>query len=182
MSKIGKKLISLPSNITIEQNNNEIVIKGPLGEMKISIPENFEVERSDNGLKIRPKQINKDTSALWGSYAAHLKNAVRGVATGFEKKLEVEGVGYRVEIQGKDLILNIGFSHPVKVPIPDDLKVETNKNTIIIKGINKERVGQYAAYIRDKRPPNVYKGYGIRYADEVIKLKAGKKLASSSGA
>ena len=103
-----------------------------------------------------------------------------GVTQAFEKKLEVEGVGYKVDIQGKELVLNIGFSHQVKISIPDTLKVKTEKNTIIVNGISSQEVGQFAAKVRSKRPPNAYKGNGIRYSDEIIKKKAGKKIAGAT--
>jgi len=179
MSRIAKKPINIPEKVTVAVGGQEIKIKGPLGEMQIPLLPDFEVRVDGQLLSVRPLVLNKKTKPLWGTLAAKLKNALKGVTEGFSKQLEVEGIGYRVALENNRLVLNIGYSHPVFIDIPPELKVSTEKNTITVYGIDKEKVGSFAAYLRKQRPPNVYKGYGIRYSDEKLRRKPTKKLVSA---
>lgn len=180
MSKLGKKPINFLEGVTFTQEGQNIKIKGPKGELSHLIPDDFVLEISEKDFKIYPKELNLESNTMWGTIVSHLKNKMQGVFSGFEKRLEVEGVGYRVEVQGQELVLNIGYSHSVKLDIPKDLSVKTEKNTVIVSGLDKESVGKFAALVRFQRKPNVYKGNGVRYSDEIIRRKAGKKVASSS--
>jgi len=180
MSKLGKKPIDLLEGVTFTQEGRNITIKGPKGELSYIISDDFILEISEKDFRVSPKKLTLESNTMWGTTVAHLKNKMQGVFSGFEKRLEVEGVGYRVEVQGQELILNIGYSHSVKLDIPKDLSVRTEKNTVVVAGLDKESVGQFAALVRFQRKPNVYKGNGIRYSDEIIRRKSGKKVASSS--
>lgn len=179
MSRIAKKPIKIPEKAEVTLQGQSVKVKGPRGELEFFIPDGFEVRLEKEGARIVPLTLNKKTRPLWGTLAAKLRNALKGVTEGFSKQLEVEGIGYRVSIQNNQLVLNIGYSHPVLVDIPGELEVKTEKNTIIISGIDKEKVGAFAAYLRKQRPPNVYKGYGIRYSDEKLRRKPTKKLVSA---
>ncbi|MEK7087226.1 MAG: 50S ribosomal protein L6, partial [Patescibacteria group bacterium] len=141
----------------------------------------LELSLSGNKLLVLPIVKSKRTPALWGTLRAVISNMVNGVTKGFEKKLEIEGVGFKAQIQGTELSLNLGYSHPVIFKIPEDVKIDVVKNTITVSGFSKELVGQTAANIRSLKKPEPYKGKGIRYAGEVIKRKAGKKVAGSTG-
>lgn len=181
MSKIGKQPIKLPAGVSITVESGEARVKGPKGEVRKSIPADFKIEISDGEVRVIPPEKTKKTaSALWGTTRAIIANMVKGVAEGFEKKLEFEGIGFRAEATSKELTLSVGFSHPVKLSIPDTLKVEVSKNVITISGADKELVGQFAAKVRSVKPPEPYKGTGIRYQGEVIRRKAGKKLAGTA--
>jgi large subunit ribosomal protein L6 len=184
MSRIAKKPIMIPPKTEATYSGGVMTDKGPLG----SLSKNF---RSDIGLAIENNtitltQLSKSlqAKALWGTYASHVKNMIAGVNKHYEKKLVVEGIGFKADVkaspaggQGKDLALALGFSHPISIPIPADLTVKTEKNTITISGIDKEKVGQFAAVIRALKKPEPYLGKGIRYSDEVIRRKQGKKAA-----
>jgi large subunit ribosomal protein L6 len=180
MSKIGKKPVAVPPGVAVSASGQEITVKGPKGALKRALPPGFSVLIENAAVSvIPPKRAGKYTAALWGTYRKHLANMVEGTERGFTKTLEFEGIGYRAEVSGRDLALSVGFTHPVKMPIPEDLTVEVKKNTIAVSGYDKEAVGQFAAIVRSIRPPEPYKGTGIRYQDEVIRRKAGKKLAGS---
>jgi len=175
MSRIGKQIISIPEKTEVIKNDGVISVKGPLGELKREFKDDIEIVIEGNEIKLKPKQESSFSTALWGTYASHIKNMVSGVNTAYEKKLIVEGIGFKVEIAGKELVLNLGFSHQIKVNIPEDLNVTVEKNTITISGINKETVGQFASKIKSLKKPEPYKGKGIRYEGEVIRRKQGKK-------
>ena len=178
MSRIGKKVIELPEKTDLEvTEDNLVTVKGPLGELKRRFLPNVKIEISGREVSFAPQKKDLLTKALWGTYASHVINMIDGVNKPFEKKLSVEGIGYKSEVSGKDLVLSVGFSHPVKVPIPEGLDVTAVKNVITISGINKEDVGQFAAKIRSIKKPEPYKGKGIRYEGEVVKMKQGKKSA-----
>ena len=178
MSRIGKKVIEIPKGTEVSVSvNNEVVVKGPLGELKKIFLPNISVLVEDNKISFSKNRNDLLSSALWGTYASHVNNMVAGVNKPFEKKLQIEGIGFKSEVTGEDLSMSLGFSHPVKVKIPTGLKVSAEKNLITISGINKELVGQFAAKIRSIKKPEPYKGKGIRYIDEVVKRKQGKKSA-----
>lgn len=181
MSKIGKKLIEIPAGVNVTIESGLIKVKGPKGELTYKIPRELKATLLDNQLAVLPVSKSKKTPALWGTIRAIIANMVSGVTGGFEKKLEIEGIGFKAQTQGSDLILNLGFSHQIFFKIPEGIKIDVLKNTIIISGISKELVGQTAANIRALKKPEPYKGKGIRYAGEIIKRKAGKKVAGTTG-
>ncbi|MDO8574768.1 MAG: 50S ribosomal protein L6 [bacterium] len=181
MSKIGKKLIEIPSGVTVAIEDGLVKVKGPKGELEYKIPRELKVTLMENKIAVLPIAKSKKTPALWGTIRAVIANMVSGVTNGFEKKLEIEGIGFKVQTQGNDLVLNLGFSHQIFFKVPDGVKVDILKNTITISGISKELVGQTAANIRALKKPEPYKGKGIRYAGEIIKRKVGKKVAGTTG-
>ncbi|MCX6743509.1 MAG: 50S ribosomal protein L6 [Candidatus Parcubacteria bacterium] len=181
MSRIGKKPITLPEGITAKIENNVLLIKGPKGELKQKIHPLVKIAEKDKQLIITVTDPTvKFQKALWGLFGSLIKNMVQGVKEGFEKKLEVIGVGYKVNLQGKKLVLNVGFSHPVEFVVPEDITANVEKNIISIFGIDKHQVGEVAASIRRIKKPEPYKGKGIKYIDEVIKKKVGKAAAKAA--
>ncbi|MGC8776104.1 MAG: 50S ribosomal protein L6 [Minisyncoccia bacterium] len=179
MSRLIKKTILIPENVKVSINEKEIVFSGPLGELILKRVPNVDVVIQNNEIQIPKTSDSKQFKMMSGTMWALIKNAISGVSSGFQKILEIEGIGYRAEINGKNLTLYLGFSHPVNIPIPEDLKVKAEKNQILISGINKELVGKFAALIRGLKPPEPYKGKGIHYQGEYIRRKAGKKAGSS---
>lgn len=177
MSRIGKKGVVIPSGTTVIKSGTVIVVKGPLGELTRDFPGPVEITILESGVSFAPKNNAKEAKALWGTYASHVVNMVSGVNKVFEKKLIIEGVGYKVEQQGATLVFSLGFSHKVPMVVPKDVKAVVEKNTITLSSVNKESVGQFAAQIRAKKKPEPYKGKGIRYAGEVVRRKQGKKSA-----
>jgi large subunit ribosomal protein L6 len=175
MSRVGKKPIEIPAGVTFTNNNNTVTIKGPKGELTRSFNADIEIKVEENIITVsRPSDV-KEHRALHGTTRALLSNMVEGVSKGFEKSLELIGVGYRAQKQGKKLILNVGYSHPVEIEPEEGIEVEVPANTkVIVKGTDKERVGALAANIRDVRPPEPYKGKGIRYEGEFVRRKEGK--------
>ncbi len=176
MSRIGKMPIAIPAGVTVDiAENNTVTVKGPKGTLVRTLPSEMTITQEDGQIHItRPNDLKKEKS-LHGLTRSLLHNMVVGVTDGFEKKLEVNGVGYRAAKAGKVLTLNLGYSHPVEMTDPEGVEtVVEGQNVIIVKGIDKERVGQFAAEIRDKRRPEPYKGKGIKYADETIRRKVGK--------
>jgi len=180
MSKIGKQSIQILEGTKVEIKGNEIFIEGPKGKMKYVLPPEIEVEKKGNEILVRFKgSRDKSKKAFWGTWQRHIKNAVIGVNKEFEKELKVEGVGWRVELKGNKLVLKIGFSHLVEIMPPQGIEFSVKKDIIKVKGFDKEKVGNIAAKIRTIRPPEPYKGKGIRYIDEVVRKKAGKKAVAS---
>ena len=175
MSRIGKMPIAIPAGVTVEiAENNKVTVKGPKGTLERTLPGEMTITQNDGVITIeRPNDLKKEKS-LHGLTRSLLNNMVVGVSTGFEKKLEVNGVGYRAAKSGNTLTLSLGYSHPVEMTDPEGVTTEVQGNVIIVKGIDKEAVGQFAANIRDKRRPEPYKGKGIKYADEHIRRKVGK--------
>ena len=176
MSRIGKMPIAVPAGVTVDiAENNKVTVKGPKGTLERVLPEEMEIKLEGAEVVVsRPNDLKKMKS-LHGLTRTLIANMVIGVTDGYEKVLEINGVGYRAAKQGKKLVLSLGYSHPVEMTDPDGLEaVVDGQNKIIVKGIDKEKVGQYAAEIRDKRRPEPYKGKGIKYADEVIRRKVGK--------
>ena len=178
MSKIGKQELSIPAGVTVTVANGVITVKGKGGELKRTFDERVvTVNVTDGKVTVTKKGSDKKASQLWGTVAAHIKNMIAGVEKPFERKLLVEGVGYKWEVAGKDVKLALGFSHPVLVKIPEGLTVKTDKGVMDISGIDKELVGSFAMQIRKLKLPEPYKGKGIRYSDEVIRRKQGKRSA-----
>ena len=175
MSRIGKMPIAIPAGVTVEvAENNKVTVKGPKGTLERTLPGEMKIAQNDGVITIeRPNDLKREKS-LHGLTRSLLNNMVVGVSTGFEKKLEVNGVGYRAAKSGNTLTLSLGYSHPVEMTDPEGVTTEVQGNVIIVKGIDKEAVGQFAANIRDKRRPEPYKGKGIKYADETIRRKVGK--------
>ena len=175
MSRIGKKLITLPEKTEISIVDGFIVVKGPLGEIKRTLHPNIEIEINEKEVTVHPKKENLETRALWGTFASHITNMIQGVNKAFERKLVLEGIGFKSEVKGNKIVFALGFSHPVEVEIPEGLKVTAEKNLISVSGINKDEVGSFTAMLRALKKPEPYKGKGMRYEDEVIKRKQGKK-------
>ena len=176
MSRVGRKVITIPSGVEIKQDGSKITVKGPKGQLEREFSSEITVKVENNDINItRPSDL-PDIRALHGTTRAVLNNMIVGVNQGFEKKLELVGVGYRVQAAGKGLTLSLGFSHPVEIEPVEGITFKVDGNTkISVEGINKELVGQIAANIRAKRPPEPYKGKGVKYADEQIRRKEGKK-------
>lgn len=178
MSRIGKKPIDIPAGVTAAISGQEISIKGPKGELKQRIHPQVKVEEKEKQLIVTVADENdKSQRALWGLFGSLLKNMIKGVTEGYIKKLEVNGVGYKVNLQGKTLVLNVGFSHPVEYKLPEGINGEVEKNLITLSGIDNQLIGEVAAQIRKIRKPEPYKGKGIKYLEEVIKKKVGKTSA-----
>ena len=176
MSRIGKKIIILPENTELKISGDQVLVKGPLGELSRTLHPVIEVKLSGKEVTIHPKKMTLESRALWGTYASHITNMIAGVNKLFEKKLILEGVGFKSEVSNGKINLALGFSHPVNITIPEGLKVTAEKNVITISGTNKEDVGQFAARLRAQKKPEPYKGKGMRYHDETIRRKQGKKL------
>ena len=175
MSRIGRKPISLPAGVEVKVDGNVVTVKGPKGELTQAIPAEISVVLEDGVLRVERSSDAKKHRALHGLSRALLANMVTGVTAGFEKKMEMVGVGYRAQMQGKKLVINIGFSHPVEVEAPAGIEFEVPAPTkITVKGIDKQLVGNTAAHIRAIREPEPYKGKGIKYENEVVRRKAGK--------
>jgi len=177
MSRIGKMPIAIPAGVTVDiAENNKVTVKGPKGTLERVLPAELTIKVEGTELVVTRPDDQKKTKSLHGLTRSLLNNMVVGVTDGFEKKLEVNGVGYRAAKQGKKLTLSLGYSHPVEMEDPEGIttEVDAGTNTILVKGIDKEKVGQYAAEIRTKRAPEPYKGKGIKYADETIRRKVGK--------
>lgn len=180
MSRLGKLPIPIPSGVKFEIKPQSFSAKGPKGEVTQVLPAAVEVKQEGDNLIVSVKNpAARKERALWGLARQLVANAVKGVHEGFEKKLEVSGIGYKAQMEGKDLVLNLGFSHPVRYHIPASLTVTVEKNAISVVGASKQIVGQAAAEIRSLRPPEPYKGKGIRYSDEVVRRKAGKVVKSA---
>ena len=176
MSRIGKKPVSIPAGVQVKIDGSEVTVKGPKGELKRTFREAIQVAQEGGELKVTRPDDLRETRALHGLTRALLNNMVEGVTTGFKKTMVVEGVGYRAEMTGKNLMLYLGYSHPIMIVPPDGIKLEADPKakTISVEGIDKEKVGEISAEIRALRPPEPYKGKGIRYDKEVIRRKAGK--------
>lgn len=177
MSRIGNRVLTIPEGVNITLENDTITVKGPKGSLDFPISKSVIVKIDGNALTVE-KTDNADSNVMQGTTNAIINNMIEGVSKGFEKGLEIIGVGYRFQVQGNVLTVNAGYSHPVKITVPEGLTVEAVSNTeIVVKGINKELVGEFAANIRKVRKPEPYKGKGIRYKGEVVRRKEGKKAA-----
>ncbi|MEF2551424.1 50S ribosomal protein L6 [Aurantimonas sp. A2-1-M11] len=176
MSRIGKKPIALPEGVTATVDGQTVTAKGPKGELTFVVNEEVLVKMEDGAVRVDPRDDSKDARSKWGMSRTMISNIVNGVKTGFEKKLEINGVGYRASLQGKNLQLALGFSHDVIYPVPEGIQIVVPKPTeIVISGIDRQKVGQVASEIREYRGPEPYKGKGVKYADETIVRKEGKK-------
>ncbi|CAA0828369.1 50S ribosomal protein L6- chloroplastic [Striga hermonthica] len=175
-SRIGKQPIPVPSTVTLTMNGQDLKVKGPLGELAITYPREIVLHREESGvLKVTKAVETRRANQMHGLFRTLTDNMVVGVSKGFEKKLQLVGTGYRAMVEGKDIVLNLGFSHPVRMAIPDDLQVKVEENTrITVSGYDKSAIGQFAASIRKWRPPEPYKGKGVKYADEIVRRKEGK--------
>jgi large subunit ribosomal protein L6 len=181
MSRIGKKPIEIPGTVNVEINGRDLKVVGPKGELSIHIHQDVKAEAKDGKVFVMPKEkeVPKQSKGMWGLYRALIANMVQGVEKGFEKKLEIEGVGYKAAVQGNELVLNVGFVNPVKIAKPEGIEFFVEKSVITVSGISKEKVGQIAAIIRKAKKAEPYKGKGIRYAGEKSRRKEGKKVVAA---
>lgn len=175
MSRLGKQSIAIPSGVEVKKDHGTITVKGPLGELSRVFSDTIEITVANGEITTKPVADTQETKALWGTYAAHLRNMIRGVTEGFQKKLIIEGVGYKAEISGANMVLSLGFSHKVNKVIPPGVKAVVEKGVVTLSGMDKEVVGQFAADIRAHKKPEPYKGKGIRYEKEVVRRKQGKR-------
>lgn len=182
MSRIGKQPIILPEGVTFSIEDNVVSVKGPKGELTQKTDSKVKIEQKENEIIVSVKNPeNKTDKAYWGLFRMLIANMVKGVTEGFEKQLEVNGVGFKTELKGKQLVLHVGFSHPVEYDLPEGIEGKVEKNVITVSGIDKQKVGQTAAEIRAIKKPEPYKGKGIKYIDEQIRRKAGKVVKSAEG-
>ncbi|MFH1462210.1 MAG: 50S ribosomal protein L6 [bacterium] len=179
MSRIGKKPILIPDNVDAKIEGQKIIVKGPKGELSREIRPEIKIEVKGQEIFLSPQKEGKETKAFWGLFRALVYNMIKGVAEGFEKKLEIQGIGFKALVEGDKVILNVGYSHAVELEIPKDINVSVEKNIVTISGFDKELVGQVAANIRKVKPPEPYKGKGIRYLGEMVRRKVGKKVAAA---
>ncbi|PIP86531.1 50S ribosomal protein L6 [Candidatus Campbellbacteria bacterium CG11_big_fil_rev_8_21_14_0_20_44_21] len=177
MSRLGKKPIEIPEKTEASFASGLFAVKGPLGELRKKFRDEIDIKIEDKKISLSPRRKNELSKALWGTYASHISNMIRGVNSPYEKKLIIEGVGFKSAIQDKKLTMSLGFSHPVEVLIPDGITASAEKNVITLSGIDKELLGQFAAKVRALKKPEPYKGKGIRYAEEIVRRKQGKKTA-----
>jgi large subunit ribosomal protein L6 len=178
MSRIGKQTVIIPAGTEAKLVGTTFSVKGPKGTLSRDFPGQITLHINGNEITFTPnKEGDRTLNALWGTYASHVKNMVIGVNEGYSKKLILEGVGFKSEVQGNSLNLALGFSHPVKIAIPTGLTVTAEKNNVTVTGIDKELVGSFTAQVRANKKPEPYKGKGFRYSDEVIRRKQGKKAA-----
>jgi len=175
MSRIGKQEILIPAGVKVTQSGNVFTVTGPKGTLTKTFRDDVTIAISDKTINLTIKRNDKFSQSLWGTYASHLKNMIKGVETPYQKKLILEGVGFKSEVKGKELHFALGFSHPVIVKIPEGVTATAEKNNITITGIDKELVGSFTAAIRSLKKPEPYKGKGMRYEGEVIRRKQGKK-------
>ncbi len=177
MSRIGKKVIAIPTGTEVTYSGDILTVKGPLGTLTKKFKHDIAINIAPTEITLEPKKMTLESKALWGTYASHIMNMVDGVNKMFVKKLIIEGIGYKSDVKGDKLVLALGFSHLVNVPIPAILKVTAEKNIVTASGIDKEVVGEFVATVRSLKEPEPYKGKGIRYEGEVVKRKQGKKTA-----
>ncbi|HEX6993840.1 MAG TPA: 50S ribosomal protein L6 [Gammaproteobacteria bacterium] len=176
MSRVAKRPVTLPKGVTVEVTKGSLTVQGPKGSLSMALRPEVEVTQADGTVQVGARSGSRIANAMAGTTRALIQNMVTGVTNGFERKLELVGVGYRAQAQGKKLNLTLGFSHPVEYPVPDGISIETPSQTeIVVKGIDRQRVGQVAAELRRFRPPEPYKGKGVRYSGERVVLKEAKK-------
>ncbi|HRK98315.1 MAG: 50S ribosomal protein L6 [Alphaproteobacteria bacterium] len=176
MSRVGKNPVTVPSGVTIDLKDQDIKVKGPKGELTLAVHPKVSVKFENGAITVAPNAKDMESRALWATMQRRISNMVQGVTEGYTKDLEIEGVGYRCNLQGSELVLQLGFSHDIRYPIPQDITIVVEKQTQIkVSGIDKAKVGQIASEIRGYRPPEPYKGKGVRYAGEYILRKEGKK-------
>jgi large subunit ribosomal protein L6 len=176
VSRVGKYPVAVPSGVTVAITGRVVSAKGKLGELKLDLTDEVDATMENNEVVVKPRSESKRARTMWGTTRAHINNMVKGVSQGFTRKLEINGVGYRAAVQGKELVLQLGYSHDVKYPIPQGITITAEKPTLLaITGADRQRVGQVAADIRGFRGPEPYKGKGVKYDDETILRKEGKK-------
>ena len=176
MSRVGKKPVAIPKGVTAKVEGQKVSVKGAKGELSFTCPEDVDVAFANDEVTVKPRNETKRAQAMWGTSRAQVNNLVVGVSTGFTKKLDITGVGYKAAVQGKILQLSLGYSHDIPFPVPDGITIATPRPIeILISGVDKRQVGQIASEIRALRPPEPYKGKGVRYSDEFIFRKEGKK-------
>ena len=176
MSRIGSNAIIIPANVTLSHEGGSVIVKGKNGELSAPLHRDVSLLIEDNVITLKPKRETRQAKALWGTMRATINNMVVGVSAGFKRSLQINGVGYRAAMQGNKLVLNLGFSHPVEMEVPAGLKVVVENNTtVLISGADKQLLGQFASEVRAKRPPEPFKGKGVKYAEEHIVRKEGKK-------
>lgn len=179
MSRIGKKPIEIPEGIKIKIKDNKLTVTGSKGVLEMVIVYEIKVEIKDNLVYTSRKQNTKRAAAMWGTTSRLISNMIKGVSEGFEKILELNGVGFRMELKGEKLVMALGFSHSVEIDIPDGLEIKIDKNNLTVSGIDKQAVGQFTAEIRALKPVEPYKGKGFKYSDEIVRRKEGKKAVAS---
>lgn len=177
MSRLGKKPIIIPKNTEVTVVDGLISVKGPKGNLHLNYRPSVKISIEDNAVKLEPAEDTIESRALWGTYSSEVMSMIKGVNDLFEKKLLIEGVGYKCELKGNQLVMALGFSHPVIIDIPEGINCTVEKNAITINGPSKEKVGQFAALVRSQKKPEPYKGKGIRYSDEIVRRKEGKKAS-----
>lgn len=181
MSKIGRKIIAIPEGVEVRIEGRKFFAKGPKGSLSLDLHKGIKVEMKDGEISVKKEDGSKDSSAIWGLTRALINNIIVGIKEGFEKKLELQGVGYRMSVQGKKINLALGFSHPVVVDIPEGIEAKIEENNILsVSGIDKQKVGQFAANIRSLKEVEPYKGKGFRYVGEKVRRKVGKKAATAA--
>jgi len=176
MSRIGRKSIEIPEDVEVKISGKKVSVKGPKGTLDFDFHNDIETNVAEKKIKVSTNKNTKQASSLWGLTRMLIANMIEGVTKGFEKQLELQGVGYRMAVQGKKLNLTLGFSHPVEVETPENLEAKIDKNVLTISGIDKQKVGQFAASIRALKKAEPYKGKGFRYVGEIVRKKAGKKV------
>ncbi|MDB5477876.1 MAG: ribosomal protein [Alphaproteobacteria bacterium] len=176
MSRVGKHPVTIPTGVDAALNGQAVTVKGKLGQLSLDVRNDVSIEQKDGTLVVQPTNQDRYTLAQWATTRALLASMVKGVSEGFKKEMELRGVGYKAAVQGKDLVMSLGFSHEIRFPIPENITIQTPTATeVVVTGADKQRVGQVAANIRSYRPPEPYKGKGIRYKGEFIAMKEGKK-------
>lgn len=180
MSRIGKRAIPIPAGTEVSVAEREVTVKGKGGTLKRSLHPSISVAVANGEVTVNPARETRLALALWGTYASHIRNMIEGVNQPFQKKLIVDGIGYKAEVAGKSLKLMVGYSHPINLAIPEGIAAQVEKNVVTISGADKENVGEFAAQVRATRKPEPYKGKGIRYETEVIRRKQGKKAAAAA--
>lgn len=178
MSRIGRKPISVPGEVTVENTHETVVVRGPKGTLSLSIPAHYRIVKEEGGVRVEAP-AGRGYNALWGTTRALISNTVAGVSKGWEKRLEIEGIGYSASLDNANLILQVGFTHPVVIEPPEGIQFAVERNVVTVRGIDKQCVGQVAARIRNVRKPEPYKGKGIRYQGEVVRRKAGKRAVGA---
>ena len=174
MSRVGKLPVIVPEKVEVTLKDNMMSVKGPLGQLRLALTDLVNVKHTGSEITVTPCDESKSSRAMWGTTRSLLSNMVTGVSTGFKRVLEFNGVGYKASVKGKVLVLNLGYSHPIDYQLPAGISAKVNKNVIELSGVDKEALGQSAAKIRSFRPPEPYKGKGIKYLEETIVRKAGK--------
>jgi large subunit ribosomal protein L6 len=177
MSRLGKKGIEIPAKTEVKVNGNVVSVKGPLGELSRTFRDNIIISVEGNRVALKPVKDTLENKALWGTYTSHIANMIEGVDKGYTNRLVVEGIGYKADITPAEIVFKVGFSHPVKVSIPKNLKITSDKGVIVITGTDKELVTSFASSLKAIKKPEPYKGKGIRFEGEVIRRKEGKKTA-----